>query len=563
MNDDVFELVDREYGECQQVNYPKQIKTRNSSFQSILGRFRSFRIKLLERKLDRMKDKALNSVYTERNFDSKLTKKSEAIARLEEKIKVLSREEVPTNYVDNRAIKLKQSMIENLQRKVGFIYSVDATKKEEIFASEAPVVEMPTVLATAASKDNNSELDIDTIDRQTIVDTINEGFSNEEAIADAPTINRDEIKDVVDEEVVKIEDNPTIDREAIEQSINEEFEKQEAVAEEEVVVEEHPENNDNLTSEEIKSVIEEELGKIEESIPEMDVVPQPEVKDEIVPVAEDVVEQDNHFRVSHNNTNNAKLSRYDENGNDIKEYTFEQATVEEPVAESIVEIDPKQPTKKPRRRKYNYVPMTDEEIRESQIKLGLDEHGNFVDKEETKEEVVAKAEPVKEVTDLAVLPEYIISESIKPVDNIDTSAIDNKVVVEEVKSNKASIDNYTALKEKILHLREQQEQTKKQKEEAERKAEEAKQKAREIREMVAESEKSVAESIDMLRAYSEALEEDCDRNIKSAEASESSAEADYQFVSTNQEKLDSNAELIREIDSLIGPRVDPESIKVK
>ena len=555
MNDDVFELVDREYGECQQVNYPKQIKTRQSSFQAILGRFRNFRIKLLEKKLDKMKDKTLSAVYNERNLDSNISKKSEAIARLEKKIKVLSREEVPTNYVDNRAIKLKQSMIENLQHKVGMIYTIDSDKKEEIFANEEKEVETPEMYATAASKqEERIDLDVDTIDRQTITDTINEGFKKEEIKDEESTINREDVKDVVEDMMGKLEDSNAVDRKAIEQSINDEFTKKE---EEEVVVEEKNESqNSDLTSEEIKSVIEEELEKLKEE--------KEESKAEVAPIPEDVVEKDEHVRVSRNNTNNAKLSRYDENGQDIKEYQFEQAVVEEPKVESIVEIDPNVVEERPRRKKHHYVPMTDEEIREAQIKLGFDENGNLIDNKETKdEEVVAQAEEVKETTNLTTIPEYYINESIKPAEKPDSSAIDDKVVVETVTSNKTTIDNYTALREKILQLREQQAQTKKQKEEAAKKAEEAKQKAREIREMVAESEKSVAESIDMLRAYSEALEEDCDRNIKSAEESESSAEADYKFVSTNQEKLDSNAELIREIDSLIGQRVDPESIRVK
>ena len=456
-------------------------------------------IRLRSLSFQRVKDKFKKFKERISNLKQEIDTRISAFAeRIKSKINILSKEYVPNTFVGSRPIRLNNKMGSNTITNSGALYSYENS-----------------LLSTTVASKEEPDLDVDTIDRQDIESIVNEGFEDaEKETNESETLGREDVQEVVEE------------------MFNKEQEEEK-----------------EITPEEIKQALEEELSKLTENAPKVEEEPEQ-------------VEEP-HLKISRNNVNNARIARYDDEGNDVKEYEFEEATVEEPQKESIVEIEPNQEPA-PRRKKFNYVRMTDEEIRESQIKLGLDEHGNFVNKQEPQEEmVVAKAEPVVENTSLTTIPEYYINESVKPATNSDSSAIMDQVVVETPKASKVTLEGYTTLRDKIKELRLQQERTKQQKEEAARKAEEAKQRAREIREMVAESDKSVAEKYNELRAYSEALEEDCERNRKSAEEANSSAQADYDFISSNQEKLDNNAKLMEEIDMLIGPRVDPESIKVK
>ena len=95
-----------------------QIKTRESSFRSFSDRWRKFRIQRLNERLDAMKNNLVTDSFMT-GSNSKLTpsaekdleQKTAAIARLEEKIMILSRDDVPSSYVKHRAIKLKSNMI--------------------------------------------------------------------------------------------------------------------------------------------------------------------------------------------------------------------------------------------------------------------------------------------------------------------------------------------------------------------------------------------------------------------------------------------------------------------
>ena len=150
MTDERIEFVDEDYGQVQRISPARQIKTRILSFNNIREKFRQFRIRRLEKKLDKTVEKALTQNYTNENYDRKITKNANAIARLEEKIMVLSREDVPTNYVARRAIKLRKSMIDNLTYNTGAFYSVGLDNRDEVMGTgiveeqpEVKVVEEP------------------------------------------------------------------------------------------------------------------------------------------------------------------------------------------------------------------------------------------------------------------------------------------------------------------------------------------------------------------------------------------------------------------------------------
>jgi len=135
-----YELVDREYENCPREGYPRQIKTRNSSYKSIHQRFTDFRIRRLKEKLGRKEKDALTSQYFQSNPEGAIEKKSKAIARIEEKIKILSKEDVPTDYVSKRAIKLKKNMIANLHKNANNLYSIGMSKRDAVFSEVVPSV---------------------------------------------------------------------------------------------------------------------------------------------------------------------------------------------------------------------------------------------------------------------------------------------------------------------------------------------------------------------------------------------------------------------------------------
>ena len=145
-----IELIDGEnYGIVRKDRISSnQIKTRPASFDAISKVWRDFRLKFYTDKLNSEKESALTQNF-EVNAENKLvdsaveqiSNKSLVIARLEEKIKILSKESVPANYVDNRAIKLRKKMMDNLVNNCGNAYSIGIDKMDEVFENSEIVNE--------------------------------------------------------------------------------------------------------------------------------------------------------------------------------------------------------------------------------------------------------------------------------------------------------------------------------------------------------------------------------------------------------------------------------------
>jgi hypothetical protein len=491
MAEENFELVDRDYENCIREEYPRQTRTYQSTHNSILQKFTDFRISLMKEKLDNMKNEAVTDGYTLENYDKKLAKKSKKIAKLEEKIMLLAKESVPTNYVSKRAIKLKKKMCANLRYTTDEWYTIGIDKKEEIFKNEA--LEDINVLANE-------------LDRDTIEDTINHEFTQVEQ----DSIDREDIEDTINHEFVNLEEDE-VDRKDIEDSINQEF---------------HNLEEEDLNREEIEKAIEDQFADMHQEETPLerydieDTVNEEfhnlENEDEL---KEYTVEEETPSRIFRNNSSSARISRYDEDGNE--------------------------------RRIFDYTPMTDEEIRQSQIKLGFDEHGNLVNPPGDRVERKVGTASFKDKNPSIVLPPLNIDEIlIKPEREIPV-VVKEREYQEEKNAVRSELDDYNSLREKILYLKQQKELSEKQKEEAEESAKRTAQKAKEVKEMFEESEKSYAASLDMLRQYSEELERICDQNRKVTEDAENDARMNNDFISTHTEKLNENKRIIGEIDTII------------
>jgi hypothetical protein len=138
---DAIELVDKDYSVAKKDRISStQIKTRRKSFEAISRVWNKFRLSRIEKLLDMKKNSFVNGKFNAdensrltRSAEKTLTKKSLAIAKLEEKIKIRSNEVVPVNYVNNRAIKIRKKMMDNLVANCDMSYSVDLDSRDQIF----------------------------------------------------------------------------------------------------------------------------------------------------------------------------------------------------------------------------------------------------------------------------------------------------------------------------------------------------------------------------------------------------------------------------------------------
>ena len=151
---DKIDLLDNDYNLVSRKASPRQIKTRSKSFSSISGIFTKFRISRLEKKLEKSRKSFVNQEIHKNLGDSSVVRKTEkniekkakAIAKIEEKIMILSKENVPTNYVENRAIKLRKNMMSNLSHNSSMAYSLgikneadEAKAIDKIFNEDRPL----------------------------------------------------------------------------------------------------------------------------------------------------------------------------------------------------------------------------------------------------------------------------------------------------------------------------------------------------------------------------------------------------------------------------------------
>lgn len=181
----------------------RKIKFKNVSFTNIGKKFDEFRIGLLEKKLAKEKKKLVKDEFTngdlkEKNGSSRaeriIARKSLAIARLEEKINFLSTgEEHSINKIDNRAIKLKDKMMQNLRYNTYGLYSVPEDTKAEIFKEETDKLnetmntiqqntpsdeEIMSAIEQKVNEEAKEEVHLDSVEINNIKAAVEESFNN-------------------------------------------------------------------------------------------------------------------------------------------------------------------------------------------------------------------------------------------------------------------------------------------------------------------------------------------------------------------------------------------------
>lgn len=149
----------------------RKIKLKKISFQSVYENWRNFRISLYQKLLENRQDNLLNMGFNANQLsnmtalqrsENRVLRKTKVIAKLESKIRFLETGRYETEeFINNRAIKLKNSMMQSLMWNKDCVYKVPEEVKETFFAEPQPVPEnIETVqqeTPVQSAEDNNLE----------------------------------------------------------------------------------------------------------------------------------------------------------------------------------------------------------------------------------------------------------------------------------------------------------------------------------------------------------------------------------------------------------------------
>lgn len=624
--EDIIELIDEDYGTVTEKKKPRQIKTRRVSFGRIANAWTKFRISRNKKKLEKEKEKALKASYkTDSDFrllskeEKKIAKRAEAIAKLEAKIKVLSKEDVPTNYVQDRAIKLKDNMIKNLRANSSYAYSIGLDKEDVIFNEDAMesqdnIFDVPVEdMFNDEERDlNESVSEIIKEEQSHVAEGVREAMREQEeakameAQEQAP-ISFDE-EENVEQQNEEIEVVPTTEAaQEIHESVEDGFEEAQKSENQELSKEEIDaainsminalDNTgvDTVKYDDIAATIDDAMNNVDAQVEQPLNVISPEEVESVVgrtaaeedetinldDIESELDEAMESIRVSRNG-NAARIDRFDANGEFIANPEEQEAQYNN--EEEYV--------------KYEYKPMTDEEIAQARENIEYEKYENIYknnaryDKKIPSVSFTDVFKPIQNTENVIELPHVNIGEEVSNYDESndverelpmvvperevpalyygnaydtvaedtyedqelhfdysDTTAKDIDSVIGKI----TSLNDFEELKRRAIALQQQQEYTRRQVEAAEREAEEAERQAEEAKKIAEESAKAYQAKMEKLRIYTEALEEDCNFNVNRAKLAENNTQCNRRFVETQISKVNENEALMSEIDSIIAP----------
>ena len=130
---DIYDLID--VSNVDKLKEVADFGNRSIKLRSLSRKNIERRLKRLLVKYEKEKDKIVNSEYrgSQKKVNEKLEKSAKVITRLENKIMLLSRDKVPSNFLDTRPIKLRDNMFKNLQSN-GNAYYLNKANKDQIFS---------------------------------------------------------------------------------------------------------------------------------------------------------------------------------------------------------------------------------------------------------------------------------------------------------------------------------------------------------------------------------------------------------------------------------------------
>ena len=193
-----IELIDQDYSNVSNAGriHSNLIRLKKTSFAEVSKKYSDFRGTSVTNEVNNEVASDVSSVVV----PNETVVESKVMDRLGDKIEVISKDEVPTNFAGNRAIKLRTEMNTNLRKNSNDVYTVGEEKEVTVANEEygdygfTDFANTDFTLAAAANTENRGA-----IDRNAIADAINEKF--------------DEINDVTDnkEEEIEKDNSPTDD----------------------------------------------------------------------------------------------------------------------------------------------------------------------------------------------------------------------------------------------------------------------------------------------------------------------------------------------------------------
>lgn len=578
-------------------NKPRQIRTKSTSFSQIKKYFNDFRIRLLTKKLEREKDKAVTEAYPERfteKDDERMMKRASTIARLEQKIKILDGEKVPVDYIDKRAIKIKKAMMKNISYTSGNIYTVGIENKDAVFeATKQPEVE---------PMDPELQKEI-AANVQKIMDEKKEEERQQQVQAEAePVVNEPVVEPVHVEQVQVQEEVPSytpspVTKAEIRAEIDEEFEKLAGKAKKVANVQDKKVEQPHINLDEIKASIDEAFSEAQKDkvVPEA-TIGTAEVKDVVEESFESVdvdskisledikteIDEAMERVVSKNGATSAKVDRFNEDGSRRETYNYTPMTDEEiRAAQENIEYDKYEEIYRQEHEQakaareaeqvqpvveeepYVYTPMTDEEIKAAQANIEYDKYEEIYRMQNQIKFETAEFKDIFKPADAEGkfnVEEPVVEQPVREVPvvvpEVDGERFVSKPhIVEEaapsVVSRPTTIEEFGALKAKVEELKKKLAESESKKNTAVRFAERTSSRAEEIKRITIDSEKAYQDRIASLQLLAKTLEENCRLNETAAHVATKDAECNERFISSQLAKKDQFDEAISQVDSFL------------
>lgn len=550
---DGINFLDADYEVMPLEKKPRQIRTKSTSFSQIKKYFNDFRIRLLTKKLEREKDKAVIEAYPEKfteKDDERMMKRATTIARLEQKIKILDGLSVPVDYIDRRAIKIKKAMMKNISYTSGNIYTVGIENKDAVFeATKQPEVE---------PMDPELQKDI-AANVQKIMDEKKEEERQQQVqVEDEPVVNEPVVRPVKVEQVKAQEKVPSytpspVTKAEIRAEIDEEFKKLAGKAKKVADVQDKKVEQPHINLDEIKASIDEAFSEAQKDkvVPEA-TIGTAEVKDVVEESFESVdvdskislgdikteIDEAMERVVSKNGAASAKVDRFNEDGS--------------------------------RRENYNYTPMTDEEIRAAQANIEYDKYEEIYRMQNQIKFETAEFKDIFKPADAEGkfnVEEPVVEQPVREVPvvvpEVDGERFVSKPhIVEEavpsVVSRPTTIEEFGVLKAKVEELKKKLAESESKKNTAIRFAERTSSRAEEIKRITIDSEKAYQDRIASLQLLAKTLEENCKLNETAAHAATKDAECNERFISSQLAKKGQFDEAISQVDSFLNITYDEE-----
>ena len=218
---DIYDLID--VSNVDKLKEVADFGNRSIKLRALSRKNIERRLKRLLVKYEKEKDKIVNSEYrgSQKKINEKLEKSAKVITRLENKIMLLSRDKVPSNFLDTRPIKLRDNMFKNLQSN-GYAYYLNKANKDQIFSLSMDDVDKNVNSIHDKSLDNVNIHDMIS-DENDIKDVVTNAFKDVEMQnSEASASNKDnenkisgtipkQVSTSEVENVAEVEDNDSIE----------------------------------------------------------------------------------------------------------------------------------------------------------------------------------------------------------------------------------------------------------------------------------------------------------------------------------------------------------------